>query len=62
MASIDSEIEHHVMNNCAKAESEDVRIKCVIDARNLKIRAINRLGDALWDKCGGTLTYLEEEK
>lgn len=62
MASIDYKIEHHVMNNCAKAESEDIRIKCITDVRNMKIRAINRLGEALYDKCGGTLAYLEEDK
>lgn len=60
-ATIDSNIEHHIMNNCAMAENEDIRIKCVTDAHNIKIRALNRLGEALVDKCGGVLEYIEEE-
>ena len=50
------------MNNCAKAESEDIRIKCVNEATNVKIRALNRLSEVLVEKCGGELSYTEEEK
>lgn len=59
---VDSTIEHHIMNNCAKAENEDIRIKCVNDATNVKIRALNRLSEVLVEKCGGELSYTEEEK
>ena len=60
--SIDSYVEHHIMNNCAKAEKEDIRIKCVNEAINIKIKTLNRLSEALVEKCGGELSYIEEEK
>ena len=59
---IDSSVEHHIMNNCTKAENEDIRIKCVNEATNIKIRSLNRLSEALVEKCGGELSYTEEEK
>lgn len=59
---IDSAVEHHIMNNCARAENEELRIDCVNKAINIKIRAINRLSEALVEKCGGELDYIEEEK
>ena len=48
------------MNNCRKAENEDIRIKCVNEATNVKIRAIDRLSEVLVEKCGGELSYIEE--
>ena len=59
---INSSVEHHIMNNCTKAENEDIRIKCVNEATNVKIRSLNRLSEALVEKCGGELSYTEEEK
>jgi hypothetical protein len=52
------------MNNCARAENEELRIDCVNKAINVKIRAINRLAinrlsEALVEKCGGELNYIE---
>ena len=57
---IDSAVEHHIMNNCTRAENEELRIDCVNKAINVKIRAINRLSEALVEKCGGELNYIEE--
>lgn len=62
VASIDSVVEHHIINNCARAENEEIRIDCVTKAKNVKIRAINRLSEVLVEKCGGEIHYLEEEK
>lgn len=59
---VDSSVEHHIMNNCTKAENEDIRIKCVNEATNVKIRALNRLSEMLIEKCGGELSYIEYEK
>lgn len=59
---IDSAVEHHIMNNCAKAENEEIRTDCVNKANNVKIRAINILSEVLVEKCGGELHYLDEEK
>lgn len=59
---IDSSIEHHIMNNCARAENEELRIDCINKAINIKMRTINRLSEALVEKCGGEIHYLEEEK
>lgn len=59
---IDSSVEHHIVNNCANAENENIRIKCVNDATNIKIRALNRLSETLVEKCGGEISYTEEEK
>jgi len=59
---IDSAVEHHIINNCTKAENEEIRIDCVNKAINIKIRAINRLSEVLVEKCGGEIHYLEEEK
>ena len=56
---IDSAIEHHIMNNCARAENEELRIDCVNKAINVKIKAINRLSEALVEKCGGELNYIQ---
>jgi hypothetical protein len=36
---IDSSVEHHIMNNCARAENEELRIDCVNKTTNVKIRA-----------------------
>ncbi len=60
MTNIDKDIEHHIMLRCANAENEDIRIDCVKKDENIKIRSINRLGEALVDKCGGQLNYLME--
>ena len=58
---VDSSVEHHIMNNCSKAENENVRIKCVNETTNVKIRALNKLSEALVERCGGKLSYTEEE-
>ncbi len=58
---IDSAVEHHIVTNCAKAINEDIRIKCVNEATNIKIRALNRLSEVLVEKCGGELHYTEVE-
>lgn len=57
---IDSAIEHHIINNCTKAEDEDIRIDCITKANNLKIRTINKLSEVLAEKCGGDVYYIEE--
>lgn len=56
------EVEHHIMSRCAKAENEDLRIDCVTKAENIRIRTLNKLGEALADKCGEEMHYLEELK
>lgn len=58
---IDSSVEHHIINNCARAENEEIRIGCTNKAINVKIRDLNRLSEALVEKCGGDIHYLEEE-
>lgn len=60
-AIIDKDIEHHIILRCASAENEDLRIDCVTKAENMKIRALNRLSEALVEKCGGELNYIEEK-
>lgn len=57
---IDLAIEHHIMINCTRAETDEIRIDCITKANNIKIRAINKLGEALVEKCGGELEYIEE--
>ena len=56
---IDSAVEHHIINNCTRAENEELRIDCVNKAINIKIRAINRLSEALVEKYGGELDYIQ---
>ena len=51
---IDSAVEHHIINNCTRAENEELRIDCVNKAINVKI-SLNRLSEALVEKCGGEL-------
>ena len=51
---IDSAVEHHIVNNCTRAENEELRIDCVNKAINVKI-SLNRLSEALVEKCGGEL-------
>lgn len=62
IASVDSSVEHHIINNCANAENEETRIDCMTNANNIKIRSINKLSEALVDKCGGEMHYVEEER
>lgn len=59
---IDKIIDRHIILRCANAEKEDIRIDCIIKAENMKKRTLNRLSEALVEKCGGELIYLEEEK
>lgn len=59
-AIIDKDIEHHIILKCAKAEKESLRIDCVTKAEDMKIKALNRLSEALVEKCGGRLNYIEE--
>lgn len=61
-AIIDKDIEHHIILRCANAENEDLRIDCVTKAENMKIRTLNRLSEALVEKCGGELNYIEERR
>jgi len=61
ISTIDKVIEHHIINNCAKAENEDLRIDCITKAENIKIKSLNRLSEALTEKCGGKINYLDEE-
>ena len=59
---IDKDVEHHIILRCANAENEELRIDCVTKAENMKIRALNRLSEALVEKCGGELDYIEESQ
>ena len=60
VATIDSRVEHHIMNNCANAENEDIRIDCINKAMEIKVKALNRLGEVLVNKCGGEMHYIDE--
>lgn len=59
-AIVDSVVEHHIINNCVNAENEEIRIDCINKAINIKVSALNRLGEALVNKCGGEMHYIEE--
>jgi len=61
ISTIDKIIEHHIINNCAKAENEELRMDCINKAENMKTRSLNRLSEALTEKCGGEMTYIDEE-
>ena len=60
VAGIDSRVVHHIVNNCANAENEEIRIDCVNKAINIKVKALNRLGEALVNKCGGEMHYIDD--
>lgn len=62
VAGIDSRVVHHIVTNCAKAENEEIRIDCINKAINIRVKALNRLGEALVNKCGGQMNYIEETK
>lgn len=60
IASIDSAIEHHIINNCANASKEEEdRIDCINKANELKINVLNRIAERLVDTCGGEMEYIE---
>jgi len=61
ISTIDKIIEHHIINNCTKAENEELRIDCVTKAEDMKIKALNRLSEALTEKCGGEMEYIDDE-
>ena len=61
ISTIDKIIEHHIINNCAKAENEELRIDCVTKAEDIKIKSLNRLSEALIEKCGGEMNYIDED-
>lgn len=60
VATIDSRVERHIINNCANAKNEDIRIDCINKAMEIKVKALNRLGEALVNKCGGEMHYIDE--
>lgn len=59
IANIDSVVEHHIINNCAKALEEKDRIDCISKANDLKIDALNRIAEKLTEQCGGDMEYLD---
>ena len=61
ISTIDKTIEHHIINNCTKAENEELRIDCITKAEDMKIKALNRLSEALTEKCGGEMEYIDED-
>jgi len=57
---MNNHVERYIIFKCSNAENKKLRIDCAIKANNIKIRAINRLGEALVEKCGGNMIYIEE--
>ncbi len=60
VATIGSRVEHYIMNNCANAENEEIKIDCINKAMTIKVNSLNRLGEALVNKCGGEMHYIDE--
>lgn len=59
IANIDSVIEHHIINNCAKALEDKDRIDCIAQANDLKTGALNRIAEKLTEQCGGEMGYID---
>lgn len=55
---IAQDTENHVDLNCIYAESMPLGIKCTKDAKKLRADALNKLTEALVEKCGGKMNYI----
>lgn len=55
---ITRDTENHVSLNCIYAESLELGVKCTKDAKKLRIDALNKLTEALVEKCGGKMNYI----
>lgn len=50
--------ENHIDLNCTYAESIPLGVKCTKDAKKLRADALNKLTEALVEKCGGKMNYI----
>ena len=50
--------ENHIDLNCVYAESMPLGVKCTKDAKKLRADALNKLTEALVEKCGGKMNYI----
>lgn len=58
ISTITKDTENHISLNCIYAESMPLGIKCTKDAKRLRIDALNKLTEALVEKCGGKMSYI----
>lgn len=55
---IAQDTENHVDLNCIYAESLELGVKCTKGAKKLRADALNKLTEALVEKCGGKMNYI----
>lgn len=55
---IAQDTENHVDLNCIYAESMELGVTCTKDVKKLRADALNKLTEALVDKCGGKMSYI----
>lgn len=55
---IAQDTENHVNLNCIYAESLELGVKCTKDVKKLRADALNKLTEALVEKCGGKMSYI----
>ena len=55
---IAQDTENHVDLNCIYAESIELGVECTKDVKKLRADALNKLTEALVEKCGGKMSYI----
>lgn len=55
---IAQDTENHVDLNCTYAESVELGVKCTRYVKKLRADALNKLTEALVEKCGGKMNYI----
>lgn len=55
---IAQDTENHVDLNCIYAESIELGVECTKEAKKLRADALNKLTEALVEKCGGKMSYI----
>ncbi len=50
--------ENHIDLNCIYASSMPLGLKCTKDSKKIRADALNRLTEALVEKCGGSMNYI----
>lgn len=53
-------VDNHMLKNCLTGDI-GTTTECIKKVNNVRIEALNKLGEMLVEKCGGKMIYLKEE-
>lgn len=58
ISKIVQDTESHINLNCIYAESVKLGVECTKGAKELRVDALNKLTEALVERCGGKMNYI----